>query len=73
MIVGQNQGVSLRFISSLKLRKSMYKVGNLFAILALNENRVAEGREHPPLVRNLVDVFLEELPGMPQERDLELP
>ena len=37
VIVGWNQGVSLRFISSLQLRKSMHKGCKLYAILALNE------------------------------------
>jgi hypothetical protein len=35
--VGRNQGVSLRFISSLQLQKSMCKGCNLYAILVLNE------------------------------------
>jgi hypothetical protein len=36
VIVGRNQGVSLRFVSSLKLRKSMRKGCKLYAILTLN-------------------------------------
>jgi hypothetical protein len=71
MLVGRNQGVSLRFISSLQLRKSMRKRCKLYAILALNEKGVAEGLEHLPVVREFVDVFLEELLGMPPERELE--
>jgi hypothetical protein len=51
MIVGWNQGVSLRFISSLQLWKSMHKGCKLYAILALNEKGVAEGLEHLPVVR----------------------
>ena len=43
MIVGRNQGVSLRFVSSLQLRKSVRKGCKLYAILALNEKGVAEG------------------------------
>jgi hypothetical protein len=35
VIVGRNQGVSLRFISSLQLQKSMRKGCKLYAILAL--------------------------------------
>ena len=71
VIVGQNQGVSLRFISSLQLWKSMHKGCKLYAILALNEKGVAEGLEHLPVVKEFADVFLEELPGMPLERELE--
>jgi hypothetical protein len=37
VIVGRNQGVSLRFISSLQLQKNMCKGCKLYAILALNE------------------------------------
>jgi hypothetical protein len=71
VIVGWNQGVSLRFISSLQLWKSMHKGCKLYAILALNEKGVAEGLEHLPVVREFVDVFPEELLGMPPERELE--
>jgi hypothetical protein len=70
-IVGRNQGVSLRFVSSLQLQKSMRKGCKLYAILALNEKGVAEGLEHLPVVKEFVDIFPEELPGMPPERELE--
>jgi hypothetical protein len=49
----------------------MRKRCNIYLILALNEKGVAEGLEHLPVVRVFVDIFLEELPGMPPERDLE--
>jgi hypothetical protein len=71
VIVGRNQGVSLRFVSSLQLRKSMRKGCKLYAILALNEKGVAEGLEHLPVVKEFADVFPEELPGMPPEGELE--
>jgi hypothetical protein len=71
VIVGHNQGVSLRFISSLELRKSMHKGCKIYVILALNENVVVEGLQHLMVVREFVDVFLEELPGIPLERELE--
>jgi hypothetical protein len=71
VIVGRNQGVSLRFISSLQLRKSMRKGCKLYAILVLNEKGVAEGLEHLPMVKEFADVFPKELPGMPPERELE--
>jgi hypothetical protein len=44
---------------------------NLYAILALNEKGVAKCLEHLPVVREFADVFPEELPRMPSERDLE--
>jgi hypothetical protein len=71
VIVGRNQGVSLRFISSLQLRKSMHKGCKLYAILALNKKGVAEGLEHLPMVREFADVFPEELLKISPERELE--
>jgi hypothetical protein len=71
MIVGRNQGVSLRFISSLQLQKSMRKGCKFYVILALNEKGVAEGLEQLPMVREFANIFPEELPGMPSERQLE--
>jgi hypothetical protein len=71
MIVGRNQGVSLRFISSLQLWKSMCKGCKIYAILVLNENGVAEGLENLLVVREFADVFPEELPGLSPERELE--
>jgi hypothetical protein len=49
----------------------MHKGCKLYAILALNEKGVAEGLEYLPVVREFADVFLEELPRMPLERELE--
>jgi hypothetical protein len=72
VIVGQNQGVSLIFIYSLQLRKSMRKGCKLYAILALNEKGIAKGLEHLLVVRERVsDVFPEDIPRMMSERELE--
>jgi hypothetical protein len=71
VIVGLNQGVSLRLISSLQLWKSMCKVCKIYAIVVLNEKGVVEGLEHVPVVREFADIFLEELSGMQLERELE--
>ena len=49
----------------------MRKGCRLYAVLALNEKGVAEGLEHIPVVKEFADVFPEELPGMPPERELE--
>jgi hypothetical protein len=43
VIVGRNKGVSLRFISSLQLQKSMRKRCRLYAILELNEKGEEKG------------------------------
>jgi hypothetical protein len=61
VIVGWNQGVSMRFISSLQLQKSMHNGCKLYAILALNEKGFTKGLEHLLVVREFVDVFPEGL------------
>jgi hypothetical protein len=71
VIVDQNQGVFMRFISSLQLQKSMCKGCKLYVILVLNKKGVAEGLEHLPVVREFADVFPKKLPGMLPERELE--
>jgi hypothetical protein len=63
--------VSLRFISSLQLHKSMLKGCKLYAILALNERGVEERLQNLPVVREFTDVFSEELPSFSLERELE--
>jgi hypothetical protein len=57
VIVGWNQEVSLRFVSSLQLRKSMRKGCKLYVILALNEKGIAEGLEHLLVVKELRTYF----------------
>ena len=49
----------------------MCKGCKLCAILALNEKGVEKGIEHLPMVREFADVFPEDLPGMPPERELD--
>jgi hypothetical protein len=61
VIVGRNQGVSLRFITSLQLKKNMCKGCKLYAILSLNEKGDMERLEDFPVVSEFVDVFPEEL------------
>jgi hypothetical protein len=51
----------------------MRKGCTLYAILALNEKGVEEVLEHLPVVREFVDIFPEELDGIPPERELDLP
>ena len=71
VIVEKNQGVSLRFITSLQLKKNILKGCKLYAILSLNKKGVAEGLEDFPVVSEFVDVFPEELSGLPPKRELE--
>jgi hypothetical protein len=49
----------------------VHKGCKLYAILALNEKGVVEGLEHLPVVRDFANIFLEELPRMLLERELE--
>jgi hypothetical protein len=49
----------------------MRKRCKLYVILVLNEKGVAEGLEPFPVVKEFANVFPEELPGMPPERELE--
>jgi hypothetical protein len=71
VIIFWNEGVSLRFISSLQLRKSLCKGYKLYVILALNKKGVAKGIGHHLVVREFADIFPKDLPGMPPERELE--
>jgi hypothetical protein len=71
VIVGRNKGVSLRFIYSLQLQKSMCKGCKIYAILVLNDKGVVEGLENLSVVREFADVFSEDLTGMMLERKLE--
>jgi hypothetical protein len=60
VIVGRNQGVSLRFIYSLQLQKSMRRGKKLYAILALNKKGKVEGIKNLLVVQEFADVFPEE-------------
>ena len=61
----------MSFISSLQLQESMCKGCKLYEILALNEKGVEKDIKHLLVVREFANVFLEELPRMPLERELE--
>jgi hypothetical protein len=49
----------------------MHKGCKLYVILMLNEKGVVEGLKHLPVMKEFVEVFLEELLGMSPERELE--
>jgi hypothetical protein len=49
----------------------MRKGCKLYVILVINDKGVVEGLEHLLVVRYFADMFLEELPGMPPERESE--
>jgi len=46
VIVGQNQGISLSFVTSLYIQKRMCKGWNMYVILALNEKSMGKGLEN---------------------------
>jgi hypothetical protein len=71
VIVGRNKGVSLRLISYLQLQKSMRKRCKIYAILEIKDKGMVKGLEKLLVVQEFVDVFLEELPGLSPERELE--
>jgi hypothetical protein len=71
VIIGRNRGVSLRFITSLQLKKNMRKGCKVYAILSLNEKGDAEILEYFPVVLDFADIFLEELLGLLPKRELE--
>ena len=49
----------------------MHKGSKLYVILVLNEKGMVKGLEKILVVQEFVDIFQEELPGMPLERELE--
>jgi hypothetical protein len=71
VIVGRNEGVSLRFITSLQLKKNMLKGCKMYAILYINEKGDVERMEDFPIVLDFADFFPEELSGLPPKRELE--
>jgi hypothetical protein len=71
VIVGRNQGVSIRFITSLQLQKNMCKGCKMYAILSLNEKGDTKRLEEFLVVSKFPNFFLEELPGIPSKRKLE--
>jgi hypothetical protein len=62
MIVRRNQGVSLRFNSSLQFQSIMGKECLLYEILALNEKGEAKGLENLPIVQELQTFFQKSYP-----------
>jgi hypothetical protein len=71
VIVGRNQGVSFRFISSLQLQKRIRKGCKLYVMLELNEKGETEGLENLPVVQDFSDVFPRELLVFLPERELD--
>ena len=70
MIVRRKHGVSLMFIPSLQLRRSMHKGCKIYSLLALNDKGLAKDLL---VVREFMDVFPEELHGLPPKERWNLP
>jgi hypothetical protein len=71
VIVGRNQGVSLRFVTSLQLNKNMHKGYKVYDILSINKNGGTKILEDFSVVSKFAKVFLEELPIALPKRELE--
>jgi hypothetical protein len=69
ILVGMNRGVSLRFISSLHLKKHMIKGYKLYVVIAMNKEDIVS-IEHYPMLSKFLDVFPKEIPRLLLERDL---
>jgi hypothetical protein len=71
ILVGMNRGVSLRFISTLQLKKSMRKGCKLYVVTTMNKKEDTMSIEQYPVLSKFSDVFPKELPGLPPKRELE--
>eukprot|EP00253_Pinus_taeda_P033352 PITA_33352 len=68
---GKNRGVSLRFISSMKLMKFRRKGCQMFSVVALNDKGDSKHLDKHPFLVEFKDVFPEELPGLPPKREID--
>jgi hypothetical protein len=62
--------VSLRFISTMKVKRCLRQGCRLYVVEAVNERKGPSLDEYPTL-SEFKDVFPNELPGLPPERDLD--
>ena len=61
-----------KVISAMKARRFLRKVCEAFLALILDSKREQVNLENIPLIREFPDVFPEELPGVPPEREVDL-
>jgi hypothetical protein len=69
-IQGIWRNVSLRFISTMKVKRCLRKGCRLYVVEAVNEGKGPSLDQYPALSK-FKDVFLNELPGLPLERELD--
>jgi len=67
---GNKRPVSLRFISSVQLKRSLRKGCQMFAVTSLNEGDDSS-LEIYPVLSEFPDVFPKELPGLPPKREID--
>ena len=72
IIQGIGSSVMSNVISTLQARRIMRKGCETFLALILDSKRGQVDVEKIPVVREYPDVFPEELPGIPQEREVDL-
>jgi hypothetical protein len=69
-IQGVRRKVSLRFISTMKVKRCLRQGCRLYVVEAVNE-RKGPSLDQYPLLSEFKDVFPNELPGLPPERELD--
>ena len=72
IVQGIGSSVMSNVISTMQARKIMRKGCETFLALILDSKRGQVDVEKIPVVREFPDVFPEELPGVPQEREVDL-
>ena len=69
-IQGVQRKVSLRFISTMKVNRCLRQGCQLYVVEAVNERKGPSLDQYPVLLE-FQDVFPNELPGLPPERELD--
>ena len=72
IVQGIKSSVMSNVISSMKARRLMRKGCETFLVVILDSKRSQVEVEKIPVVREFPDVFPEELPGIPIEREVDL-
>ena len=71
ILIGTRRGVSLRFISTLQLKKSMRKGCELYVVVVMNNKKDTVDVSQHPILSQFADVFPEELPRLPPKREID--
>jgi hypothetical protein len=69
-IQGVQRKVSLRFISTMKVKKCLRQGCRLYVVETMNE-RKGPSLDQYPILSKFKDVFSNELPGLPPKRELD--